>query len=210
MDFLAFIVGLLVAVTIHECSHAFVAYKLGDNTAKMAGRVSLNPLRHLDPIGTIAIFLFHIGWGKPVPVNERNFKHPIRDTALTSLAGPASNILTALIIALPLKYLSFLEDINFLNLAMPFLSNIFNISIFLGIFNLLPLPPLDGSKIIGILIPYKYQYQYQKFLENGVIYVIIFILFDNYILNQYFGFSFINKIVYFGYDLLTSLIFSST
>src|SRR3989338_4752791 len=132
-DVLYIIGGFLIAGTIHEASHALVAYYLGDPTAKMKGRLTLNPVAHLDPVGSI-IFLItqRIGWGKPVPVNPANFRHPVRDSALTALAGPLSNFILAFAVALPWKYLgSYMPDPLLLIVQMTF-----HVSIFLGIFNL--------------------------------------------------------------------------
>ena len=95
VEVIYYILALVIVVTIHECSHAWVAYKLGDPTAKMAGRISLNPFRHLDVLGTLMIFIAHFGWGKPVPFNYFNLKHPRRDSALIAMAGPISNLLSA-------------------------------------------------------------------------------------------------------------------
>lgn len=133
------LIALLVVVTIHECAHAVTSNALGDPTAKLAGRISLNPFAHLDPMGVIMLLLIHIGWGKPVPVNDHYFANPKRDTTLTALAGPFSNLMLALILAIPLKYFNqFLHPI-----LEHFLKTVFDISIVLFAFNMLPFPPLD-------------------------------------------------------------------
>lgn len=148
--------AILVAITIHEFSHAAAAYALGDSTAKHQGRLSLNPLVHLDPLGTIMIFItaitgVGIGWGRPVPINPYRMRvSPRAGMALTSLAGPASNILTAFVLWLPQRADRFFyNDLGFAGDMVVFLVLI---SIGLGAFNLLPLPPLDGFSVaLGIL-----------------------------------------------------------
>ena len=142
--------AILFGLTIHEFSHGWVAWQLGDPTAKMMGRLTLNPLKHLDPIGTIALFLFRFGWAKPVPIDPRNFRHPTRDMAISSLAGPGANLLTAAIAGLILRVL-FLFHVGgfFTTLVMYFV--LFNL--ILCFFNLIPIPPLDGSRLVYHLLP---------------------------------------------------------
>ncbi|MFH1218736.1 MAG: site-2 protease family protein [Candidatus Peregrinibacteria bacterium] len=187
LDFIFFLIALLVALTVHEASHAMAAYYLGDPTAKMKGRLTLNPIAHLDLFGSI-IFLVtqRIGWGKPVPVNPANFKSPVRDSALTALSGPLSNFVLAFAIALPLKYLGMYMPGGVLNL----LWTIFHVNVFLGIFNLFPFPPLDGSQIIGFLVPKRWHRQYQNYLHDGVKYFVIIIIVDIFLFGEVFGFSF--------------------
>jgi Zn-dependent protease len=146
--FVFFTVSILIAITIHEFMHAWVAYYLGDNTPKNEGRVTLNPLAHLDPFGTIMLFLVGFGWGKPVMMNPNNFKNPRLGSALTGVAGPLSNFALALLLSFVYKvslgvnpYLSlFLVTLIFYNIV-------------LMVFNLLPIPPLDGSHILAIWFP---------------------------------------------------------
>ena len=158
------IIPILIALTVHELSHGLVAYALGDDTAKNMGRLTLNPIKHIDPVGLLMMFVFRFGWAKPVPVNLYNFKNPKVGMAYTAFAGPLSNFLLAtliLIFQVPLirAYIggSMLADIA-LSTAL--------ISVFLGVFNLLPIPPLDGSKIlIGILPDRHHQaiLQYERY-----------------------------------------------
>ena len=173
VQFVVFLVALVFAITVHEASHALVAYYLGDPTAKIRGRMTLNPLAHLDPIGSLVFLITQsIGWGKPVPVNPANFKHPVRDDALTALAGPISNFILAFVIALPLRYVG---DNMPAVLGLIFWM-IFHVSIFLGIFNLFPFPPLDGSKILGLIMPRRFYRAYDRYLTSGARYFIIIIL----------------------------------
>jgi Zn-dependent protease len=177
------LIGLAVAISVHEAAHAFIAYKLGDPTAKNQGRLTLNPLKHLDPIGTLMLFIARFGWGKPVPVNPHNFKNPVRDSALTAFAGPASNFITALILSVPLKYIGlplWLMDILWLTL---------DINIILGIFNLLPFPPLDGSKIFAIFVPKRFHKQYFTLLKNSEVGFMIFIVADIFLIRNFLGYS---------------------
>lgn len=151
--------GLLIALMVHEIAHGFIAWKLGDPTAKNLGRLSLNPVRHLDPVGTVMLFLIGFGWAKPVPVNSRNFKKPRRDIALTSLAGPVSNFLLALCGGLVWGALARFspaleaEEITVWLVLLYGTQYFISINIGLGLFNLIPIPPLDGSNILACLLP---------------------------------------------------------
>lgn len=179
------IVALVVAISIHEAAHAFAAYKLGDSTAKLQGRLTLNPLAHLDIAGTIMLFIAGFGWGKPVPVNPYNFKNPVKDQALVSFAGPLSNFIAALVFSVPLNYLGeSMPSWLFVGLA-----TIVDLNIILGIFNLLPFPPLDGSKIFAIFVPKKYQAKYFEVLKRSQVGFLIFILADIFFIRNYLGFS---------------------
>jgi Zn-dependent protease len=148
------VIPSLLCITLHELSHGYVAYKLGDTTAKDMGRLTLNPLKHLDPMGLLMMLVFHVGWAKPVPVNMNRFRDPKKGMAITALAGPASNVLITLVflafygaLYIPLMQStagSYLLQMIALTARM---------SIGLAIFNLLPIPPLDGSKILFSLLP---------------------------------------------------------
>jgi Zn-dependent protease len=147
---------ILFALTIHEFSHGYVAYYLGDSTAKAAGRLTLNPLKHLDPIGTIAVFIINFGWAKPVPVNPYFFKNPRKGMLWVGLAGPASNLIVAVISALLVKVFVALGSVLPLALTEPLqimLTYSVLINVILCIFNLLPIPPLDGSRVLAGLLP---------------------------------------------------------
>ncbi|MDO8507515.1 MAG: site-2 protease family protein [bacterium] len=146
--FLTWVLALLLAITVHECMHAWTANYLGDPTAKHMGRISLNPIRHLDPIGTVAILLIGIGWGKPVQINERNFKNPRLGSAIVSLAGPLSN-LGIVVIFLVLIKIGLITS----TVLLPIFATIVLVNIILMVFNLLPIPPLDGSKVLYYFLP---------------------------------------------------------
>ena len=165
-DILARLIVLFTAITVHEYAHGYVAYKLGDPTAKYAGRLSLNPMSHLDPIGALCMVLCGFGWAKPVPVNPMYFKDRKRDSALVSLAGPLSNIALALVSAvLAALYFSFVYMKFPGNFAAEFgfdvLLQLAALNIGFAVFNLSPFPPLDGSKILGAFLSYE---NYNKLL----------------------------------------------
>jgi Zn-dependent protease len=138
---------ILIVITIYEYFHAWTAWKLGDTTPVETGRLSLNPLRHLDPLGTVALLLFHVGWARPVMIDFAAFKHPRRDTVLVSLAGPASNFVTAIVAYLFLLLVkSSAGTVTQFTYVYIVLKSLVEFSVALGVFNLLPIPPLDGSK----------------------------------------------------------------
>ena len=145
-QFLGFVVALLVAITIHEFAHAYTANVYGDSTARLHGRMTLNPIAHLDLWGTIFLLLAGFGWGKPVPVNPNNFKNPKWDNLTVSLAGPISNLILATVLGLVYRFASFGPA------ADSFLVLIIFFNLVLMIFNLIPIPPLDGSKILGLFL----------------------------------------------------------
>ncbi len=206
-DFIYFIVALLITLSIHEASHALVAYYLGDATAKNKGRLTLNPIAHLDAVGTVMFLLTQrIGWGKPVPIDSRNFKNPVRDSAYTALAGPVSNFILAFIVVLLWKYLgSYIP--GFLLTEIQY---IFHLSVFLGIFNLLPFPPLDGSKVLGLFIPKQFERYYAKYLENGAKIFIALILFDVIILGMFLNYSVFGSVLMYLYEPIVAVMYLGT
>ncbi|WP_394273383.1 site-2 protease family protein [Butyricicoccus sp.] len=171
IELLISIPAVLLCLSVHEAAHGFAANALGDPTAKNAGRLTLDPIHHLDPIGTICLLLFHVGWAKPVPVDVRYFKKPRRDIALVSLAGSLSNFLLALI-ALFLQRI-FMSGSSTILLAIGlFCYSTAVMSIGLGVFNLIPVPPLDGSKILFSFLPYQAELKfarYQQYIQFGVL-----------------------------------------
>ncbi len=178
------IVGVVIALTVHEFSHAYAAHRLGDPTPRMTGRLSLNPLQHLDPIGALAMLLFHVGWAKPVMIDPRYFRHPRRDMAITGAAGPLSNILLAFftapialfcfrlaVVLPPQASLGYLLSYTLVYLAQ-FLLLFISLNLSLAIFNLLPIHPLDGSRILYPLLPRRaldFLYRNEKTIYIGFI-----------------------------------------
>ena len=173
--------GVLIAITFHEFAHAWAADKLGDDTPRMEGRLSLNPLAHLDPIGSIMLLFAGFGWGKPVNVNPRNYNRDItveEADAIVSIAGPAMNMILAIgftvIYFIIYKFWGTLVLTNkILGIIMQMIMYTISISIGLGIFNLIPLPPLDGSKVIKPFLTYNAK---QWFEDNERIFYIIFVI----------------------------------
>jgi len=177
------VIIVLFALTVHEVAHGYAAYKLGDPTARAFGRLSLNPIRHLDLIGFICMLLFRFGWAKPVPINTRYFKKPRRDMAICALAGPLSNVLMSF--AALLVYRIFLAVImanydmiksefvfNLIVLIFDFLINFSTLNLYLGLFNLIPVPPLDGSRILFVILPDKYYFglmKYERYIQIALI-----------------------------------------
>lgn len=172
----------LVALTVHEVAHGFAAYKLGDNTAKNLGRLSLNPMKHLDPIGTLCMVFFHIGWAKPVPINARNFKKPKRDFALCALAGPLTNLILAFLFAgFYLLFIALLRGVrveygsfayNLIENTLTFIAVFYSVNVGLGVFNLVPIPPFDGSRILHVILPEKIYFgimKYERKIYIGVL-----------------------------------------
>lgn len=199
ISFLLFIPVFLLSLTVHELAHAFTAFRKGDNTAKNAGRLTFNPIKHLDLVGSVMMpfisfssGLLLIGWAKPVPVNRNNFKDPLKDDALVSFAGPLSNLILAIIFAILLSL--------FYNFQLTSSEYVFNLiwygvffNVFLFAFNLLPIPPLDGSHILFDFFPNKLT---AKYLGIGFYGTIILILFIYSPLWNYF-FGVINYIIEF-------------
>ena len=158
MHIIAGLPGLLIAMVIHEYAHAQVAVWLGDFTPRLMGRLTLNPKAHVDPIGMLMLFLVHCGWAKPVMINPRNFKNPKRDDILVSLAGPAANFITAFLALLALLLYSRMGGDMTAGVYLVF-QMIIEYNIGFGIFNLIPLPPLDGSHVLMQLLPRDMAYK---------------------------------------------------
>jgi Zn-dependent protease len=167
---------ILFALTFHEFAHAWAASKLGDPTARQAGRLSLNPLRHLDLFGTIALFVFGFGWAKPVPVNPYFMRSQVRDYALTALAGPGANVVASLGFGLLYRLLTSLNVGGFL-LTLVMLGVIINLA--LAAFNLIPIPPLDGSRVVFYLLPSNVASEYIKLEPFGMWIVIGLLMLDS-------------------------------
>ncbi len=179
--------GFLLAVTVHEYTHGYIAYRLGDPTAKAAGRLTFNPISHLDPIGTLMLVVTRmIGWAKPVPVDPRYLRNPRSDMLWISLGGPAANLITAVVLAVLLHGLVFftggrvtgqVTTFVVVPLYMILLLGV-RINVVLAIFNLIPVPPLDGAKILEGLLPPRQAYQFQKLEPYGFIILIALIFTD--------------------------------
>ena len=178
------ILPILVAVTFHELAHGLVAYKLGDSTAKDAGRLTLNPIAHLDLFGSLVFIITGvIGWAKPVPVNPRNLKNPRKDMIWVALAGPVANILIAILLAMAYRMLMHVSLNGFFNerILSPVEQMLIKgvvINVGLAIFNVLPIPPLDGSKILMGLLPLKQAIAYSRIEPYGIFILLVFILTD--------------------------------
>ena len=198
---------ILLALCLHETAHGYVAYRLGDPTARSLGRLTLNPLKHLDPIGFLCMVLFGFGWAKPVPINSRYFKKPRRDMALTALAGPVSNILFAAFFAVLLKLAyTFLPTYypndmlaQMASLLLIFLFYGVQLNVTLAVFNLLPIPPLDGSRILTAFLPPKVSYFLIKY--ERIIYLVLLVALFLGVLNPL-----LNLLT----DLIMKLIFTAT
>ena len=168
------IVPALICITIHELAHGFAAYQLGDMTAKNQGRLTLNPIKHIDPIGLLMMALVRFGWAKPVPVDMRNFKNPKRGMAVTALAGPASNFILAFV----LMVISAVTYRFMPGSAARLIFQTAGMSISLAVFNLLPIPPLDGSKILFSFLPDRVYGQLMRYERYGFILLIALIYTD--------------------------------
>ena len=204
---LIFVPVILFSLTIHEYSHAYIANKLGDDTAKRLGRLTLNPLKHLDPIGTILLLLVHFGWAKPVPVDPRNFKDPKKDMLYVAIAGPISNIITAIISGILLKFIVF-------NLAsagafgaytvplIQFLVWMIFIGVVLAVFNMLPIPPLDGSRVLYGLLPDHLANSIKKIETYGILIVFGIILFGGRTFSYIIIYPFLKFLEIFSFNNL--------
>jgi len=191
------IVGLLVAISVHECAHAWMANRLGDPTAKEAGRLSLNPFAHLDPWGTLMLLVVGLGWGKPVPVDAERLRYgPQRGMALVGLAGPAANLIVASMVAIPLRlhlvpfiprYIFDLIPISFGDI----LSWVVWLSLALALFNLIPFTPLDGSRIFAAFLPSRWFYVLARYERYALI-----LFFGLILLERFTRWGILSKIIF--------------
>ncbi len=190
------LLALIAALSIHEFSHALAAEYFGDPTAKLKNRLTLNPIAHLDPIGTLmfVVTLFGtgmiFGWGKPVPVDPYNLKNPKKDMAIIAFAGPLSNLISALFVAILFRVIGILNIDIISQTLIPFFATFMSLSIFLAVFNLFPVPPLDGSKILYGILPDKQAQSTALFLNQYGTFILIAALFTNVI--SYFTYPIAN------------------
>jgi Zn-dependent protease len=202
--FLLFIVALVLAVTFHEFAHAFVALRLGDATAKMLGRVSLNPIRHLDLFGSLAFLFIGFGWGKPVPINPYNMRgvSPVVGAAISAIAGPVSNVLFAFLVTVPFRLMDFPSG-TLDPYTLRFVDTLITVNIALAAFNFLPIPPLDGFSLARLVLPR----QVSVWLEMYGMFVLIALVFLPQFLGQQWNVlslmvdplrEIISEIVFFG------------
>ncbi|MBG0790800.1 MAG: site-2 protease family protein [Desulfovibrionaceae bacterium] len=181
--------GLLVALVFHEVAHGYVAYLLGDPTARAQGRLTLNPLKHLDPIGTLAFFFVQFGWARPVPVNPRYFNNPRKGMMYTAMAGPGVNFALAAAFALIFHMMAGFGVSGRSALYGVAYFGVF-VNLILGAFNLLPIPPLDGSNVVAYFLPPRAAYKYMSMSRYGFIVLIGIIL-----LGRFTGFSLVGEII---------------
>lgn len=182
------LVPALLAIMMHEVSHGYMAERFGDPTARLLGRLNLNPFKHLDPIGSIAVFIFGFGWAKPVPVNPSNFRRPRKDMIWVALAGPMTNLLLALFSALLLRILGWFDPASstdaglFMQMLTPLKMMVafsLYINVLLAVFNLLPVPPLDGGRILMGFVPDVYAAALSRLEPFGLILIVLLVFFTN-------------------------------
>jgi Zn-dependent protease len=191
--------SVILCLTVHETAHGFAAYLLGDRTAMREGRLSLNPLRHIDLVGLALLFTAGFGWAKPVPVDMRYFKHPKRGMALSALAGPMSNFLFAVLCLIPVRFMEGMAASAFTLWVFDFLLTLTVMNLGLGLFNLLPIPPLDGSKVLFSLLPDRAYYQLMRYERYGMILLLLLVYFD-------FGSEFLSNAIGAVFSFLLNLI----
>jgi Zn-dependent protease len=175
--------AILFGLCFHEFSHGYAAYKLGDPTPKEQGRLTLNPLTHVDPIGFLLLLIAHFGWAKPVQINPEAFKHPKRDEILVALAGPAANLLTAFVFAVLVKLAIDLRWYAIPTYGAPLMTILIyfiQINLVLAFFNLLPFPPLDGSHLFMVLLPDRWQSLKWNLYRYGSLFLLVIILLQYY------------------------------
>jgi len=172
LEFIGIFVAFLIAITVHEVSHGYTADRLGDPTARVMGRLTFNPFKHLDLVGTLMILFAPFGWAKPIPFDPFNLKNPRRDAALISLAGPAANLITASVVSIILHVISFASGVSFITYL---LSIIVVLNVNLAIFNLVPIFPLDGFHIVEGLLPEDAARQWHQLESLGFIMILVLV-----------------------------------
>ena len=202
------IIPALLCITLHELSHGYVAYLLGDNTAKNAGRLTLNPLKHIDIMGLVMMVVFKVGWAKPVPVNMYNFKNPKRGMAVTALAGPISNLLIGVVFLFlyGLLYSALADGSSFQKEILDMVEVTAYLSVGLAVFNIIPIPPLDGSKVLFSALSDDTYYKLMRYEQFGMIALLALVATGvlgkplNTAISYVFGKMFF--IAQFGYDIV--------
>lgn len=200
----------LLALSVHETAHGYIAYRLGDPTARSMGRLTLNPIKHIDPIGFLCMVLFGFGWAKPVPINTRYFKKPKRDMALTGVAGPISNLLLAIVFALAMKlFYVAIAHVHFPNetvllMAVYFRSFLYYgiyLNVALAIFNLLPVPPMDGSRLLFAVLPSNLYFKIMRYEQY--IYIAVLVLLALGVLSPVINFltNAVMRLIFFAFAL---------
>jgi len=168
--------ALLLALTVHEFAHAYVSHRLGDPTPKWQGRLTLNPIAHIDPIGLLMIMFFRFGWGKAVEIDPKYYRNRRQGLVLVSVAGPAANIITAFVLVVAHIVFMLVAPAAERGFVGELLNTAISLNIFLAVFNLLPIPPLDGSKILAGLLPGKYAYRFQSFTYQWGMWLLIIVV----------------------------------
>jgi Zn-dependent protease len=205
------VIPALICITLHEVSHGYVAHLMGDNTAKDAGRLSLNPIKHIDIMGLLMMVIFKVGWAKPVPINMYNFKNPKRGMAVTALAGPVSNLLIAIIFLFlyGILYLPMNAGSTFVQEILSMVETTAYLSIGLAVFNIIPIPPLDGSKVLFSVLSDNNYYKLMRYERYGMLALLVLVStgvlgkpLDSAITYVYDKMFFIAQ---FGYDIAARL-----
>ena len=203
------IIVIFLTLPVHEFAHGFIADKLGDPTPRYQGRLTLNPIAHIDPIGALGILLFGIGWAKPVSINARNFKNPKAGMAITALAGPVSNVIMAFISLILMNAIGFLGiKTGFTGgvylLVITFFYYIANINVYLAVFNFIPVPPFDGSRVLFAFLPTRYYFaimRYERFIFIGLLVILYLGVLD-------YPISFVSNLILNGLSYVAGLPFS--
>ena len=190
-DYLVRALAVLLVIPFHEAAHAFVSWRLGDPTAKNAGRLSLNPLRHFDPLGTLCMVLGGVGWAKPVGIDPRRFRNPKVGMAVSAAAGPVSNFLLGFLCTIIYKVVWYASYGQAPQLIMDFLWYMIAMNISLGVFNLIPVPPFDGSRIALLFLPQKLYFRVMRYARSIMAAVLVLVLLG--VLNKPLGF-FVNAV----------------
>ena len=211
VSMLTAVIPALICITLHEVSHGYVAHLMGDNTAKDAGRLSLNPIKHIDIMGLLMMVIFKVGWAKPVPLNMYNFKNPKRGMAVTALAGPVSNLLIAIIFLFlyGILYLPMNAGSTFVQEILSMVETTAYLSIGLAVFNIIPIPPLDGSKVLFSVLSDNNYYKLMRYERYGMLALLVLVStgvlgkpLDSAITYVYDKMFFIAQ---FGYDIAARL-----